>query len=145
MAFYEGTEGHDGLIGGEEDDGFSGAGGDDTIEGGAGMDTAIFHGNFSDYAISYDSATHKYTLVDQVAGRDGTDVVHGVESFYFADGMRSLGQLVPHAVKINRFTCRSCCGVKFNPPNTAVASSESRRPRIAFCNVSGCSKISLSM
>src|SRR5437667_25654 len=58
------------------------------------MDTAILRGNFADYAISYDSVSHQYTLVDQAPERDGTDIVHGVENFAFADGMKKIGQLV---------------------------------------------------
>ena len=42
-------------------------------------------------------------------------------------------------------TLCSCFGVRFSPPNTAVASSRDRRPRIAAEIVSGCSWISLSM
>src|SRR5437667_2546037 len=61
------------------------------------MDTAILRGNFADYAISYDSVSHQYTLVDQAPERDGTDIVHGVENFAFADGMKNFRQLVPHA------------------------------------------------
>ena len=54
-------------------------------------------------------------------------------------------QLVPQAVSTIRSIDRNCCGVRFRPPNTAVASSRSSRPRIAASTVSGCSKISLSM
>jgi Ca2+-binding RTX toxin-like protein len=57
-------------------------------------DRAILRGNFADYQISYDSATHQYTLVDQAPGRDGTDVIQNVEYFGFADGMKTAGQLV---------------------------------------------------
>src|SRR5437870_2213504 len=99
MAFYQGTDGHDVLTGNWEDDGFFGGDGDDTIEGGAGNDTAILRGNFSDYTITYDSASETLTLTDRYGGRDGTDVIHGVENFAFLDGMRSLEVLlmgVPH-------------------------------------------------
>ena len=41
-------------------------------------------------------------------------------------------QLVPQAVSTIRSIGRSCCGVRFRPPNTAVAWSRSSRPRIAF-------------
>src|SRR5205814_1644440 len=39
-------------------------------------------------------------------------------------------QLVPQAVRIMRLIPRSCCGVRFRPPNLAVPSSSLRRPRI---------------
>ena len=45
-----------------------------------------------------------------------------------------------------RLTERSCCGVRFRPPNTAVASSQAQAGRAWRCRIdSGCSKISLSM
>ena len=40
---------------------------------------------------------------------------------------------------------RNSAGVMFRPPNFAVASFRSMRPRKAFSTVRGCSKISLSM
>ncbi|HET6224424.1 MAG TPA: hypothetical protein VFE11_19760, partial [Dongiaceae bacterium] len=93
-----GDDGGDLLFGDAGDDTLVGGGGDDRIDGGSGLgDRAILRGNFADYQISYDSATHQYTLVDQAPGRDGTDVVTGVEYFNFADGMKTLGELVPHA------------------------------------------------
>ena len=57
-------------------------------------DRMFLRGNFADYTITYDSATHEYTLVDQAPGRDGTDVIKNVENFAFADGMKTAGQLV---------------------------------------------------
>src|SRR5439155_1607005 len=93
----EGLGGDDTLDGLDGDDTLFGGGGDDRLDGGSGMDTAILRGNFADYAISYDSVSHQYTLVDQAPERDGTDIVHGVENFAFADGMKNFGQLVPHA------------------------------------------------
>src|SRR5207249_1260846 len=82
--------GNDQLDGGDGDATLIGGGGDDRIDGGAGMGDRMFlRGNFADYAISYDSVSHQYTLVDQVAGRDGTDIVKGVEFFNFADGVKN--------------------------------------------------------
>src|SRR5437762_6400085 len=95
--FLDGMDADDVLDGGDGDDTLFGGGGDDRLDGGSGMDTAILRGNFADYAISYDSVSHQYTLVDQAPERDGTDIVHGVENFAFADGMKNFGQLVPHA------------------------------------------------
>jgi Ca2+-binding RTX toxin-like protein len=97
VAYYQGTQGNDVLAGNSEDDVLFGDAGDDTIEGGAwGNDTVVYRGNFADYTITYDATSHSYTLIDHYAGRDGTDVVHGVEMFAFADGMKTFGQLVPH-------------------------------------------------
>src|SRR2546425_439115 len=96
--FIDGQGGNDQLDGGDGDDTLIGGGGDDRIDGGAGMGDRMFlRGNFSDYSISYDSATNQYTLVDQAPGRDGTDIVKGVEFFNFADGVKNFGELVLHA------------------------------------------------
>src|SRR5687768_9002365 len=92
--FLEGWGGNDVLEGGSGDDGLVGGEGNDQLAGGEGSDVAIFSGYFSDYNISYDSATRSYTLQDQLVWRDGTDTVQGVENFAFADGMRSMSQLV---------------------------------------------------
>ncbi|MBG9386899.1 calcium-binding protein, partial [Caenimonas aquaedulcis] len=97
MAFYAGTGGNDILAGGADNDTLIGSGGDDTIDGGALADTAYYQGNFADYVITYDAATHEYTIADQFPGRDGTDVVKDVETFNFFDGPKTFGQLVPHA------------------------------------------------
>ena len=48
----------------------------------------------------------------------------------FAD--QAACQLVPQAVSTIRSIDRNCCGVRFSPPNTAVASSRSSRPRMAL-------------
>src|SRR5439155_401139 len=95
--FLDGMDADDVLDGGDGDDTLFGGGGDDRLDGGSGMDTAILRGNFADYAISYDSVSHQYTLVDQAPERDGTDIVHGVENFAFADGMKNFGLLFPYA------------------------------------------------
>ncbi|MBG9386900.1 calcium-binding protein, partial [Caenimonas aquaedulcis] len=88
----------DTLLGGDGNDTLIGDEGDDNIDGGAGIsDTAFYRGNFADYVITYDAATHEYTIIDQSPGRDGTDVVKGVETFNFFDGPKTFGQLVPHA------------------------------------------------
>jgi Ca2+-binding RTX toxin-like protein len=101
-----GNDGHDGLDAKGGDDYLSGGngtdilvpgGGDDVVEGGGGdLDRVIFPHNFDDYTISYDPDTHQYTVMDETPGRDGTDLVRGVEEFSFLDGMRTWGEVVPH-------------------------------------------------
>ena len=56
-------------------------------------DTVVFTGNRADYAVQLitfasanDGTVTAYKVTDSVAGRDGTDVVVGVEFFKFADG-----------------------------------------------------------
>ena len=83
-----GGAGNDTLYGGAGNDTLSGGAGNDTLYGDAGNDTAVFSGNFADYVISYYSASSTYTVVDKVSGRDGFDVVNGVEAFQFADGTK---------------------------------------------------------
>ena len=76
-------------------------GGGTTGDGGtAGSDTAVFSGNRIEYKVEkivYASANQgtmtAYRITDNVAGRDGTDVVLGVENFKFADGTLSEAQL----------------------------------------------------
>jgi Ca2+-binding RTX toxin-like protein len=76
-------------------------GGGTTGDGGtAGSDTAVFRGVRLDYTVEkivYASANQgnitAYKITDNVAGRDGTDVVVGVENFKFADGTLSEAQL----------------------------------------------------
>lgn len=76
------------LSGGGGNDTITGAGGNDTINGGAGTDTAVYSGNQTNYAISYNANTQTFAIADQRAGSpDGTDTVTGVENFQFADGM----------------------------------------------------------
>jgi len=63
-------------------------------------DTAVFAGNLIDYTfekISFMTANqgsiNAWKITDTVAGRDGSDVVVGVENFKFADGTWSEAQL----------------------------------------------------
>ena len=60
--------------------------GNDTIDGGGSLDTAMFAGRMQEYAIGYDAGQQRFTIADQVAGRDGTDTLVNVENFVFADG-----------------------------------------------------------
>jgi len=83
------------LNGGGGNDTITGGGGNDTIIGGAGTDTAVYSGSQANYAISYNSTTQVFTLVDQRSGTpDGTDTVSGVENFQFADGTISSTALI---------------------------------------------------
>jgi len=76
------------LVGNSGNNSISGGEGNDTIYGGEGSDTAIFTGQFVDYVIDYNSGVSAYTVVDQIANRDGTDVISSVENFQFADGTK---------------------------------------------------------
>jgi Ca2+-binding RTX toxin-like protein len=85
------------LEGGDGDDTLNGSQGDDRLEGGNGQDVALYMGAYGEYDISYDSAANQYTIADRMPGRDGTDLVRDVENFHFADGPRTVTQLVPGA------------------------------------------------
>ena len=75
-----GDDGNDTLSGGE---------GSDSIDGGNGADTAVYTGNWGDYTISKSGATY---IID--GGPDGGDEVTNVETFQFADGTYTSGQVV---------------------------------------------------
>ncbi|WP_376099223.1 trypsin-like peptidase domain-containing protein [Roseomonas sp. CCTCC AB2023176] len=77
-----GFEGNDTLRGGDANDRLIGGGGNDQLDGGGGRDTAYFRGPRADYAVT--DAGGVVTVSDRVAGRDGTDVLTGVETLSFA-------------------------------------------------------------
>jgi Ca2+-binding RTX toxin-like protein len=84
------------LDGGAGDDVLEGRGGDDVLVGGDGADAATYSGDWSQYRVT-DNGDGTFTIADTVAGRDGTDVVEGIESFAFADGTVSLAELLNDA------------------------------------------------
>ena len=79
-----GGGGADTLRGGEGNDILRGNGGDDTFDGGAGTDVVELRGLGSDYTVT--AITGGYRVTDAVAGRDGIDVLSGVETLRFSDG-----------------------------------------------------------
>ncbi|WP_375159440.1 M10 family metallopeptidase C-terminal domain-containing protein [Bradyrhizobium sp. RDT46] len=75
------------LNGGGGNDVITGRAGNDNIIGGSGTDTAVYSGNRASYAISFNSTTQAFTVVDlRSDSPDGTDTVTGVENFQFGDG-----------------------------------------------------------
>ena len=89
-----GGAGNDSLYGGSGNDTLEGGSGNDYIDGGSGTDVAVFSGNHADYAISRNS-DGSFTIADTRDGSpDGTDRVHNVESFRFADGDVLAGDLI---------------------------------------------------
>lgn len=65
-------------------DTLSGRGGDDIISAGGGVDTVVMSGLPSDYVINAGAGYH--SISDSVAGRDGLDILYGVERVRFSDG-----------------------------------------------------------
>jgi Ca2+-binding RTX toxin-like protein len=74
------------IDGGAGNDTIAGGTGNDTLDGGIGVDTAVFDGNFSDYAISFDNINSTYTVVDNRQGSPtGTDTLKNIEFLNFLD------------------------------------------------------------
>jgi Ca2+-binding RTX toxin-like protein len=63
--------------------------GDNTIYGGKGQDTVEFHGVLGDYGLSFDPIAWAYRVTDKVSGRDGSDLLNGIERLQF-DGITVL-------------------------------------------------------
>ncbi len=82
-----GEGGNDSLEGGGGDDSLVGGAGDDMISGGSGSDVAVFAGARSGYAVTRDLVSGRLTVVDNTAGRDGTDTLAAdIETLRFSDG-----------------------------------------------------------
>jgi Ca2+-binding RTX toxin-like protein len=82
------------LTGNELDNRLTGDAGNNRLDGGAGTDTVVFSGQRAQYTITYDSTQDRFTVTDTVAGRDGSDLVQGVELFAFLDGVRTVDALM---------------------------------------------------
>src|SRR4051812_6906368 len=81
-----GTPGNDTIQGKGGNDYIIGGKGNDNIDGGAGIDTAVYSGNFAEYALSFNgTGNNKVTVSDSLAIRDGTDNLKNVEILKFAD------------------------------------------------------------
>jgi hypothetical protein len=99
-----GTSQSDKLQGSSDDDLIIGGGGNDSINGGSGIDTAVFTGNYADYNfISKPTGNHKITVIDTVAGRDGTDDLKSVEWLKFNDATYNVltGELATWDYSVN--------------------------------------------
>ena len=84
------------ITGGAGHDTLAGLGGDDLLIGGAGNDLALLQGVRANY--SFTQIEGGWRVVDSVAGRDGTDVLQGIESVRFANGeVLVLSSLIPPA------------------------------------------------
>ncbi len=81
-----GEDGADILSGGQGDDLIRGGVGNDQIVGGEDSDTAVWEGDLSDFAISYDAGTNAFQITDLNGGdalNEGSDTVSEVETFTF--------------------------------------------------------------
>jgi Ca2+-binding RTX toxin-like protein len=64
----------------------TGGSGDDVLNGGGGDDTVVLRGSSMEYQITY-LGGDSYRIVDTVSGRDGTDILTGVEQVQFGNGI----------------------------------------------------------
>jgi hypothetical protein len=62
----------------------TGGSGDDFIDGGVGADTAVYSGNFSQYAFTK-NANNNWVITDTVVNRDGIDTIRNIETLRFLD------------------------------------------------------------
>jgi VCBS repeat-containing protein len=72
------------IAGGSGNDTLTGGGGDDTLFGGAGTDLARLTGLKDDYLI--EQIDGGWRVTDLTAGRDGVDLLYGIETLRFGDG-----------------------------------------------------------
>ena len=94
----DGGGGNDSLTGGSADDVITGGAGNDTLDGKGGTNTAVYSGNFSDYAV-VQNADGSLTVTDTRANSpDGTDTLRNFELFKFADGTHTLADVLPSPV-----------------------------------------------
>ena len=73
------------ITGGSGADSLRGGGGDDTLNGGLGSDLVLVSGLSADYLIQ-DLGGGQFRVTDNVGGRDGIDILTGVESIRFSNG-----------------------------------------------------------
>ena len=85
------------FYGSQSDDDFiMGGAGDDTINGGAGIDTAVYQGPLAAY--SFARSGDALIVKDCVTGRDGQDLLTGIEYLQFSDQTVAVASLkVPDA------------------------------------------------
>ncbi|MCB8819118.1 hypothetical protein [Microvirga rosea] len=73
-----------------------GSGGNDLMDGGAGSDRAVYLGSKADYVITR-KADGTIEIRDTQDGRDGTDILKGIETLQFVDGTVTLASNAPSA------------------------------------------------
>ena len=87
------------LTGGDGRDTLRGGGGDDTLNGGAEFDTADFSGLASDYLI-VNLGAGQFRITDSVGGRDGVDILNGIEQVRFSNGDRIVLSTIPETFPV---------------------------------------------
>ena len=82
--YIRGSEAQNLIQGGAGNDQLSGMGGNDVIDGGTGTDIVVLRGLAANYTVSREGLGYRVT--DNVAGRDGSDLLTGIETLRFSDG-----------------------------------------------------------
>ncbi len=90
----------DRLLGYNGNDLITGAGGNDTIDGGDGINVAAYAGVRAEYTIAL-QPNGSYLVIDNVAGRDGTDTVSNIEQLQFIDDVFDLASFDPAAAFVS--------------------------------------------
>ncbi len=91
----DGGAGNDSLFGSAGDDVLLASLGDDLLDGGDGSDTVVFAGAYGSYSYTY-SENVGFNFYSTVSG---SDIVRDMEIFVFADGSKTLSQLLGSALR----------------------------------------------
>ncbi len=88
-----GGAGNDNFKGGPGNDTFDGGAGNDSIDGGSGIDTAIYHGSYSDFAVTidHDGDATVAGITPAAIAANGTDSLKNVEILQFNDMQVTIG------------------------------------------------------
>src|ERR1700759_677753 len=85
-----GLAGNDDLKGNDGNDKIDGGAGNDKIDGGKGIDTAIYHGNFADFSITFkNNGNTDLTVAGKTSATlaaNGIDTLKDIEFLQFNDG-----------------------------------------------------------
>lgn len=114
---FIGSAGSDTYTGTVFDDTITGGAGDDDLDGGAGEDTAVFTGDFADYAF-IDNGDGTISVTDIRVDGDGVDTIANVEQFEFADQTVAASAL-PLVVPVPAISIDSD-GVLFVKPSVGI-------------------------
>ena len=79
-----GGKNNDILLGNQENNKLTGNEGNDSLDGKGGFDTAIYNGNYNQYAISF-SDDGNQTIISDLVANDGIDTLENIEQLQFKD------------------------------------------------------------
>jgi subtilisin-like proprotein convertase family protein len=114
--------GDDKIFGGISDDVIEAGHGNATIDGDGGINLVTLHGNHGDYEITRTESG--YTVIDRVAGRDGTLTLKNIQKLNFAD-ISAVDLQLPNAMPVADVLTRDKDGRVFDHTQTHLISAES--------------------